>query len=123
MQTRGVVATGPGRWGLRRYPLPDVGAEDGILKIELAGVCGSDPGIYQGKTSRGPRPWLQVLDNRDGLPAVALGNLLIIQGFMGVNVFIHEGAEPTLEVFDFGRVIEVHQGLPFLSCVNAERAV
>jgi alcohol dehydrogenase len=61
MKTRAIVATGPGRLDLRNYPLPAIGAEDGILKIELAGVCGSDPGIYQGKSSRGPRPWPIIL--------------------------------------------------------------
>jgi alcohol dehydrogenase len=61
METRAVVATGPGKIELRRYPLPDIGDEDGILKIELAGVCGSDPGIFKGKTSRGPRPWPIIL--------------------------------------------------------------
>ncbi len=61
MKTRAVVATGPGRLEIRSYPLPDIGEEDGILKIELAGVCGSDPGIFKGKSSRGPRPWPIIL--------------------------------------------------------------
>lgn len=59
--TRAIVATGPGALDMRTYPLPDVGDEDGILKIELAGVCGSDPGIFKGKSSRAPRPWPIVL--------------------------------------------------------------
>ncbi|GAB6904669.1 putative alcohol dehydrogenase adh [Desulfosarcina cetonica] len=61
METRAVVATGPGELELRRYPLPEIGDEDGILKIELAGVCGSDPGIFNGKTARAPRPWPIIL--------------------------------------------------------------
>ena len=60
-ETRAVVATGPGELELRAYPLPEIGDEDGILKIELAGVCGSDPGIFKGKTSRAPRPWPIIL--------------------------------------------------------------
>ncbi len=61
MKTRAVVATGPGRLEIRSYPLPEIGEDEGILKIELAGVCGSDPGILKGKTSRGPRPWPIIL--------------------------------------------------------------
>lgn len=60
-QTRAIVATGPGKLEIRSYPLPDIGEEDGILKVELAGVCGSDPGIFKGKTSRAPRPYPIIL--------------------------------------------------------------
>jgi alcohol dehydrogenase len=59
--TRAMVATGPGKLEMRSYPLPDIGDEDGILKVELAGVCGSDPGIFKGKTSRAPRPYPIIL--------------------------------------------------------------
>ena len=60
-KTRAVVATGPGELEMRTYPLPEIGEEDGILELELAGVCGSDPGIFKGKTSRAPRPWPIIL--------------------------------------------------------------
>ena len=55
-RTRAVVAASPGKLEMRTYPLPEIGEEGGILKIELAGVCGSDPGIFKGKSARGPRP-------------------------------------------------------------------
>lgn len=61
METRAVVATGPGKLEMRTYPLPDIGDEDGILKLELTGVCGSDPGIFKGKTARAPRPYPIIL--------------------------------------------------------------
>lgn len=37
---------------LHRFPLPEVGADDGLLEIEVAGVCGTDWEIY-GRKSRG----------------------------------------------------------------------
>ena len=46
---------------MRSYPLPEIGKDDGILKVELAGVCGSDPGIFRGKAARAPRPYPIVL--------------------------------------------------------------
>ena len=32
----------PGRIDLREFPLPDIGPEDALLRVQLAGVCGSD---------------------------------------------------------------------------------
>ena len=56
MKTRAMVVTEPGRMEMRSFDLPDVDKEDGILKLELIGVCGSDPGIFRGKATRAPRP-------------------------------------------------------------------
>jgi threonine dehydrogenase-like Zn-dependent dehydrogenase len=32
---------------VREYPLPEIGAGDALLKVEIAGICGSDIGGYQ----------------------------------------------------------------------------
>ncbi len=56
-KSRAMVVTEPGRMEMREFPLPSVGKDDGILKVELVGVCGSDPGIFRGKTARAPRPY------------------------------------------------------------------
>jgi len=55
--SRAMVVPEPGRMELREFPLPSVGEADGVLKVELVGVCGSDPGIFKGKASRAPRPY------------------------------------------------------------------
>jgi alcohol dehydrogenase len=54
---RAMVLTGPKKVELRTFDLPEIGEEDGLLEVELAGVCGSDPGIYEGRPTRGPRPF------------------------------------------------------------------
>ena len=59
--TRAMVLKGPGKLELQEFPLPEVGTDDGILKLELIGVCGSDPGIYSGKTRGAPRPFPIIL--------------------------------------------------------------
>jgi alcohol dehydrogenase len=46
---------------IQEFDLPEVGNEDGVLKLELIGVCGSDPGIYRGKTRGAPRPYPIIL--------------------------------------------------------------
>lgn len=61
MKTRAMVAVAPGELEMREFPLPEIGDEDGILKLELVGVCGSDPGIFKGKTARAPRPYPIIL--------------------------------------------------------------
>jgi len=33
----------------RQFPIPQVGKDDGVLKVELVGVCGSDPKHFRGK--------------------------------------------------------------------------
>ncbi|MEW5912764.1 MAG: alcohol dehydrogenase catalytic domain-containing protein [Thermodesulfobacteriota bacterium] len=59
--SRAVVLTGPKTLEMQSYPLPEIGEEDGLLEVELVGVCGSDPGIYKGATTFGPRPFPLIL--------------------------------------------------------------
>ena len=59
--SRAMVLTGPRQLELREFEIPDIGEEDGLLRLELIGVCGSDPGIYRGKTRGAPRPYPIIL--------------------------------------------------------------
>jgi alcohol dehydrogenase len=52
-----MVLEAPGKMSMWEFDLPRIGPEDGLLKVEMAGVCGSDPGMYRGKATRGPRPY------------------------------------------------------------------
>lgn len=61
VMSKAMVLTGPGQLEMAEFPLPEVGEDDGILKLELIGVCGSDPGIYKGKTRGAPRPYPIIL--------------------------------------------------------------
>ena len=54
---RAMVLTGPEQLEMQSFPLPDIGEEDGLLELELTGVCGSDPPIFKGKPTFGPRPF------------------------------------------------------------------
>ena len=40
--TPSAVLTAPETFEIRRFELPDTGGDDGLLRVELAGVCGSD---------------------------------------------------------------------------------
>jgi len=43
---RAAVATDPLRTELREFPLPEVGPEDGLLRVEACGLCGTDWEYY-----------------------------------------------------------------------------
>jgi alcohol dehydrogenase len=60
-QSKAMVVTEPGHMEMQTFPLPELGDDDALLKMELVGVCGSDPGIFRGKASRAPRVYPLIL--------------------------------------------------------------
>lgn len=46
MNARAIVQTGIRSVELRSYPMPEIGPEDGLLRVEQSGVCGSDWSQY-----------------------------------------------------------------------------
>lgn len=55
--SRAMVLVAPRQMEMQTFPLPEIGDDDGLLQVELAGVCGSDPGIFDGHPTHGPRPF------------------------------------------------------------------
>jgi len=47
-QSMAIVQTGPRKLEVREYPLPEIGAEDALLRLESCGICGSDYEQYEG---------------------------------------------------------------------------
>jgi len=47
------VKIGAGKTELREVPMPDIPSDAGLLKVEAAGICGSDVGAYP-REDRGP---------------------------------------------------------------------
>lgn len=50
---RAAVKTGPGRIELREFPRPRTGPDDGLLRVEACGICGSDVEMYRGQLRNG----------------------------------------------------------------------
>jgi len=51
-KTRSMVLEDVRRLSFQEFDVPAIGEEDGLLKVEMCGVCGSDVGIYTGKATR-----------------------------------------------------------------------
>jgi len=52
---RAAVQVAPGKIEMREYPRPKTGPDDGLLRVEANGICGSDVETYRGHLG-GPRP-------------------------------------------------------------------
>lgn len=46
--SRAAVLLGPEQLEIRELPLPEIGANDGLLEVEATGVCGSDVAAFHG---------------------------------------------------------------------------
>jgi threonine dehydrogenase-like Zn-dependent dehydrogenase len=46
-QVLAALRVGPGKTELREFPMPDVPADAALLKMEVAGICGTDVKLYQ----------------------------------------------------------------------------
>ena len=69
-EVRAAVMTGSGETEIQHLHLPDIGLEDGLLKIEAAGVCGSDVRHYRAQITE-PR----ILGHENLGRVVALGSI------------------------------------------------
>jgi threonine dehydrogenase-like Zn-dependent dehydrogenase len=49
LTSRAIVQTGTRSLEMREFPLPEIGDDDGLLRIEACGICGSDWAQYQGE--------------------------------------------------------------------------
>src|SRR6201992_2047551 len=53
-QVLAAVRTGPGHTELREFPMPDIPGDGALLKVEVAGICGTDVKMYAKPPFAGP---------------------------------------------------------------------
>ncbi len=55
---RAAVQTGPRQIEMREFPRPVIGPDDGLMRVEANGICGSDVEIYRGHMGMNPNPFI-----------------------------------------------------------------
>jgi threonine dehydrogenase-like Zn-dependent dehydrogenase len=53
---RAVVQLGPRQLEIQEFPMPSIGPDSGLLRVEANGICGSDVETYKGNLGRGRYP-------------------------------------------------------------------
>ena len=48
------VRVGPGNTEFREFPMPTISEDSALLKMEVAGICGTDVKLYQTPPSSAP---------------------------------------------------------------------
>src|SRR5258706_16358325 len=61
MSAKAMVLVGPQRLEMDEFPLPAIGAEDALLRVEACGPCGSDVGQYDGALAAIGIPFSSIL--------------------------------------------------------------
>ncbi len=54
-KVQAAVRTGPSKTEFREFPMPDVPQDSALLKMEVAGICGTDVKLYAHPPSERPR--------------------------------------------------------------------
>jgi threonine dehydrogenase-like Zn-dependent dehydrogenase len=55
------VRTGPAKTEIREYPMPDIPEDAALMKMEVAGICGTDVKLY--RTPPTPAPVIMGHEN------------------------------------------------------------
>ena len=97
--SRGATLLGPDKLEIREYPIPDIGADGGLVKVEMGGVCGSDFKYLHGGKNGLPYPLIlghEILGRVEklGKEAAAIhgikeGDRIIMKGAKGCGRCAH----------------------------------
>lgn len=90
-----MVLEAPGRMVLKEFPLPTIGPDEGLLKVEMVGVCGSDVGMFRGKATRASRPYPIIMGHE------ILGTVIEVGGEAAKRWNVKEGDRAIVE-YAFG---------------------
>jgi D-arabinose 1-dehydrogenase-like Zn-dependent alcohol dehydrogenase len=55
---RAAVQVGPRQIELREFARPTIGPDDGLLRVEANGICGSDVETYKGHMGMNSKPFI-----------------------------------------------------------------
>jgi alcohol dehydrogenase len=55
-QVRAAILEGPDHITMRRYAMPELAEDSGVLEVEMAGICHTDVGLFHGTVTYAPYP-------------------------------------------------------------------
>ena len=97
--SRGATLLGPDKLEIREYPIPDISADGGLVKVEMGGVCGSDFKYLHGGKNGLPYPLIlghEILGRVEKLGkeaaaihGIAEGDRIIMKGAKGCGRCAH----------------------------------
>lgn len=103
--SRAMVLEAPGKMVLREFPIPTIGPEEGLLKVEMVGVCGSDVGMFKGKATRAPRPYPIIMGHE------IFGTVIEVGGEASKRWNVKEGDRAIVEyAFGCGECVYCKEG-------------
>ncbi|MGH7906780.1 MAG: zinc-dependent alcohol dehydrogenase [Candidatus Binataceae bacterium] len=73
-QARAAILEAPNQIAIRRFSLPEIPPDGGLLRVEMAGICHTDVGLYHGTVKYAPYPLMlghEILGHIAGIGAVA----------------------------------------------------
>ncbi|NLD45943.1 MAG: alcohol dehydrogenase catalytic domain-containing protein, partial [Clostridiaceae bacterium] len=89
---RAAVLTGIGSMEIQEFPRPQIKHDDMLLKVDMVGVCGSDPGYYKGKI-KVPFPIImgheivgtveEIGDEMSELKEIKKGDRVVVETYFG----------------------------------------
>jgi threonine dehydrogenase-like Zn-dependent dehydrogenase len=53
-KVQAAVRTAPGKTEIREFPMPEIAADSALLKMEVAGICGTDVKLYDHPPTKAP---------------------------------------------------------------------
>lgn len=95
MMSKCAVLTGVRQMEMREYPVPDINDDEGILRVDMVGVCGSDPEMYRGKAPSNMPVILgheivgtieEIGERKSKLSGVKKGDRVVVENRIGCGV-------------------------------------
>lgn len=98
MKCKSMVLTELQHLEMKEFPIPEIHEDDGLLRVDMVGVCGSDPGYYKGKT-KVPLPLMlgheivgtivEIGEKKAKASGVKKGDRVVVQNKFGCGVCKH----------------------------------
>ena len=127
---RAAVLNGVRDMEIKEFPIPEIKDNDALLEVEMVGVCGSDPHMYQGKnsnvfpiimSSNNAAPHIPVLYNAAGFSSGNVTGFVSIFGLtLAAGKCIYGGVVDRIGMYRANWILYGLSAVGFLLCCFAD---